>query len=107
MNNLLEYCGFEPSEIESELPRVERAFAKLGITAEDIDIGKRRLFKYYDMELKGLRKIFRLCLKEFVDSLLLKEEGKNKTHLRFHGAGYRYYWHSAQISIRTGLFYTS
>ena len=76
MIELLTLCGFEPQEIESELPRVEKAFNKLGITAGDIEQGKQRLAKYYDIELKGVRKAFRLCVRELVDSLLLKEEGK-------------------------------
>ena len=87
MMKLLEYCGFETSEIESELPRVQKAFAKLGITTEDIEQGKKRLVKYYDMELMGLRKIFRLCLKELVNSLLLKEEGKQKIIYGFMAPG--------------------
>ena len=57
MIELLKLCGFEAHDIESELPRVEKAFTKLGITSEDIERGKQRLTKYYDMELKGVRKI--------------------------------------------------
>ncbi len=76
MNELLKLCGFEPSEIEAELPRIEKAFKKLGITAADIDRGKQRLTKYYDVELKGVRKVLRLCVRELVDAMLLKEEGK-------------------------------
>lgn len=78
MIELLKLCGFNAQEIESELPRVEKVFNKLGITAEDIARGKQRLIKYYDMELEGVRKVFRLCLRELVDSVLAREEGKTK-----------------------------
>jgi benzoyl-CoA reductase/2-hydroxyglutaryl-CoA dehydratase subunit BcrC/BadD/HgdB len=78
MNELLKLCGYEEAEIETELPRVEKAFSKLGLKAKDIEMGKQRLHKYYDMELKGVRKIFRLFLLEFVDSILVREEGKTR-----------------------------
>jgi len=43
MIELLKMCGFEADEAKSELPRIEKAFNKLGITAEDIERGKQRL----------------------------------------------------------------
>jgi benzoyl-CoA reductase/2-hydroxyglutaryl-CoA dehydratase subunit BcrC/BadD/HgdB len=76
MIELLKMCGFNEWEIESELPRVEKAFNKLGITVEDIEKGKQRLNKYYDVELKGVRKALRLIVRELVDALLVREEGK-------------------------------
>jgi benzoyl-CoA reductase/2-hydroxyglutaryl-CoA dehydratase subunit BcrC/BadD/HgdB len=78
MIELLKLCGFKPKEIESELPRVEKAFNRLGITAEDIQRGKQRLHKYYDIELEGVRKAFRLIVLEIVDIMLAREEGKTK-----------------------------
>jgi hypothetical protein len=75
---LLRLCGYEAQEIESDLPRVEKAFNRLGITAEDIERAKQRLNKYYDMELKGVRKMLRLCIQELVNWTLAKEEGKTK-----------------------------
>lgn len=87
MIELLKLCGFEAQEIKSELPRVEKAFHKLGITAEDIKRGKQRLNKYYDIELKGVRKMFRLILRELVGALLAKEEGKKKLLYGFMATG--------------------
>lgn len=78
MIELLKLCGFEAHEIELELPRVKKVFNKLGITAEDIEQGKQRLNKYYDIELKGVRKILRLCVGELVNLVLAREEGKTK-----------------------------
>jgi len=43
MIELLKLCGFQEQEIEAELPRVDKAFAKLGINTEDIERGKQRL----------------------------------------------------------------
>jgi benzoyl-CoA reductase/2-hydroxyglutaryl-CoA dehydratase subunit BcrC/BadD/HgdB len=78
MIELLKLCGFEVNEIESELPRVKEVLNRIGITREDIERGKQRLNHYYDMDLQGVRKIFRVYLKELLDSVLAREEGKKK-----------------------------
>jgi benzoyl-CoA reductase/2-hydroxyglutaryl-CoA dehydratase subunit BcrC/BadD/HgdB len=78
MFELLELCGFESHELESELPRIKKAFDVLGINAEDIERGKKRLNKYYDIELKGFRKVLRLIVKELVNALLVREESNKK-----------------------------
>jgi benzoyl-CoA reductase/2-hydroxyglutaryl-CoA dehydratase subunit BcrC/BadD/HgdB len=88
MMELLRLCGFEAQDIESDLPRIEKTFHKLGITAEDIERGKQRLNKYYDTELKGVRKILRLLVKELVNSVLAREEGKKKIIYGFMGSNY-------------------
>jgi len=36
--------------------------------------GQQRLRKYYDMELQSVRKVFRLCLREFVDLVLARKK---------------------------------
>jgi len=87
MIELLKLCGFEDNELETELPRVEKVFRRLGITDEDIERGKQRLAKYYDIELKGLRKVFRLIMLELVDGLLAKEGGKKKVIYGFMAPG--------------------
>ena len=78
MIELLELCGYEGPEIQQELPRVKKAFDKTGIDAADIENGKQRLRLYYDLELRGIRRVIRLCVKEFVDSVLVREEGRTK-----------------------------
>ena len=78
MLEMLALCGYEDHEMEPELPRVKKAFARLGITNEDISRGKERLNTYYDIELKGVRKIIGLFLREMVNITLAKEEGKKK-----------------------------
>jgi len=88
MNELLKLCGFTQQEIESELPRINRAFNKLGITAEDIERGKQRLHKYYEVELKGIRKALRLIIRELVDALLVRDEGAKKVIYGFMAPGF-------------------
>ena len=83
MIELLGLCGFEPNEVKSALPRIEKAFNKVGITAIDIEHGKERLNKYYDIELEGLRKIFKLNMLEMVDMILAREEGKKEVVFGF------------------------
>jgi benzoyl-CoA reductase/2-hydroxyglutaryl-CoA dehydratase subunit BcrC/BadD/HgdB len=78
MIELLKLCGFTEDDINTELPRVERAFERLNITAADIENGKQRLTKYYDIKLEGVRKAFRLCMLELVNLMLAREEGKKK-----------------------------
>jgi hypothetical protein len=88
VNELLKLCGYEDAEIEKELPRVKKAFAKLGLGAEDIDLGKQRLHKYYDVELKGVRKALRLIVRELVNALLVRDEGVKKVIYGFMAPGF-------------------
>jgi len=78
MIDLLRLCGFEEYEFKTEIPRIEKAFGRLGITHEDIERGKQRLNKYYDMELSGVRRAIGLCVKEVVNTVLAREDGKTK-----------------------------
>jgi benzoyl-CoA reductase/2-hydroxyglutaryl-CoA dehydratase subunit BcrC/BadD/HgdB len=88
MIELLKLCGFKEQDIGTELPRVEKAFNRLGITAKDIERGKQRLSKYYDIELEGVRKALRLCVLELVNSVLAKDEGKTKILYGFMAPGF-------------------
>lgn len=88
MIELLELCGFRKQEIEAELPRIEKAFDRLGITSEDIERAKQRLRKYYAIELKGIRKVLRLCVREVVSTVLAREEGKKKIIYGFMAPGW-------------------
>ena len=88
MIELLKLCGFEANELESELPRIERTFNRVGITSEDIEQAKQRLAKYYDTELQGVRKMLRLYLQELVNLVLAREEGKKKIIYGFMSPGF-------------------
>ena len=78
MLEMLTLCGYENHEMEFELPRIQKAFSKLGITDEDIARGKQRLATYYDTDLMGVRKMLGLFVRELVNITLAKEEGKKK-----------------------------
>ena len=88
MIELLKRCGFEADEIQSELPRVKKAFNRLGITVEDIERGKQRLDKYYDMRLQGVRKAFGFCMRDVVNMVLAREDGKKKILYGFMSPGF-------------------
>jgi benzoyl-CoA reductase/2-hydroxyglutaryl-CoA dehydratase subunit BcrC/BadD/HgdB len=103
MNELLKLCGFETQEIEVELLRIQRAFDRLGITTEDIERGKQRLTKYYDVELEGIRKALRLCVREVIDSVLAREEGKKGIFYGFMAPGFETIG-SALVSISKEVF---
>jgi hypothetical protein len=88
MIELLNLCGYEAHEAESELPRVKKAFDKLGISDGDIERGKQRLAKYYDMKLQGVRKVFGLCMRDLINTVLAREEGKKKILYGFMSPGF-------------------
>ena len=74
MKELLGMCGFEPEEMEIEMPRIKRAFDKLNLNAADMDVGKERLTKYYELDLMGFRKILKVYIREMVNAALAGEE---------------------------------
>jgi benzoyl-CoA reductase/2-hydroxyglutaryl-CoA dehydratase subunit BcrC/BadD/HgdB len=73
---LLKLCGFETDEINTQLPRIQRVFTKLGINSDDIELGKQRLNKFYDIKLSGVRGMFRLYILRLADMVLARDEGK-------------------------------
>ena len=75
-DELLKLCGYEPQEIERERPRIEKTLEKLELTSDDIARGEKRINKYFDIELKGVRKVLGVWLKGLVDLILAKEERK-------------------------------
>ncbi|MBN1190911.1 MAG: 2-hydroxyacyl-CoA dehydratase [Dehalococcoidales bacterium] len=82
-SEFLKLCGFEPEQINKEEPRIERAFGILGIDDSDIERAKAKLIKYFDVELPGMRKVMGLWLKELVDMVLAREEGKKIIYVSY------------------------
>jgi len=78
MLELLELCGFDPGERQVQLPRMQEAFARLGLSEDDIQTAKERLHTYYDMELSGVRRMMGVLLKDMTDIVLLRDEGARK-----------------------------
>jgi hypothetical protein len=88
MRELLTLCGFETHEIEAELPRIEKAFQKLGLTSADIERGKQRITEYYDIKLQGIRKALGLMLRDVVNTVLAREDGKKKVIVGYMSPGF-------------------
>lgn len=82
-SEFLNLCGFEPEELDKETPRIERAFQILGINDEDVDRAKAKIKKYLDIELLGMRKVLGIWLKELVDMVLAREEGKKVIYVSY------------------------
>ena len=72
----LELCGFEEEEMTEEAPRVERAFDILELGPPDLDRAMERIDEYWDLELLAIRKSLGMWIKELVDLVLAKKEGK-------------------------------
>lgn len=75
-SEFLELCGFEPEEIKREMPRVERLFGRLHLGAEDIKQAEKRISENFEVQLKGVREILGVWLRELMALVLAREEGK-------------------------------
>ncbi|MDO8635515.1 MAG: 2-hydroxyacyl-CoA dehydratase family protein [Dehalococcoidia bacterium] len=75
IDKYLELCGYKPEEIKSQLPRVEKAFTILGLTDFDVERGQERISGFFDTNLRGVRRILGVLVRELVDLTLAKEEG--------------------------------
>lgn len=82
-SEFLSLCGFNPDEIKKEWPRINKAFALLEIGEEDIDRAKEKIKKYLDIELLGMRKVLGIWLKELIDMVLAREEGKKIIYVSY------------------------
>jgi len=77
---LLKLCGFEDAEIERERPRIDKAFEKLEVGAEDCKRAEDRVKKYFSLDLLGVRKCLGVWMKDLIDMVLAKEEGKKSVY---------------------------
>ena len=73
---LFKLCGFELEEIEKEKPRIEKAFQKAEIGREDIERAESRVRQYFDTTSLGVRKSLGIWMKQLIDLVLAREEGK-------------------------------
>jgi len=80
---LLKLCGYDDQEIETERPRVEKAFKKLGLGPEDIERGENRTRKLFDTSLEGMRMSLGIWMKELIDLTLSKDEGKKIVYANY------------------------
>ena len=79
--------GFDPVEVEKELPRIKKAFAKLGVTTEDLRICQKRLSEALDLSLVGVRKCLQVFFNETVNLVLAGEEHEKILYTTLPGGG--------------------
>jgi len=82
-SEFLSLCGFEPEEIQREARRIRKAFNILDISDEDVGRARAKIEKYLDIELLGMRKVLGLWMKELVDMVLAKDEGKKVIYVSY------------------------
>jgi len=82
-DELLTLCGFEQEEIEEERPRIEKAFERLGIGPEDMDTADTWVRHHHEVTLQGVRKLLGAWLKELIDVVLARDEGKKIVYFGF------------------------
>lgn len=76
LNEILTLCGFDATDVENERPRIEKALMTANINQEDLERAHNRILDFFDTELIGIRKILGIYLRQFVDLVLAREEGK-------------------------------
>jgi len=82
-DELLKLCGFENEEINRERPRVEEAFRRLEIGPEDMEPAQNWVSQNHDVALVGVQKLLGAWLKELIDLVLAKDEGKKTLYYGF------------------------
>ena len=82
-DELLEVCGFTVEEIDQERYRIEKAFRKLELGPEDMARAVTWVSYNHDVELAGVRMMLGIWLKELIDLVLAKDEGKKLVYFGF------------------------
>jgi len=78
MRELLALCGFDEQGNTAFLPRVQQVFTRMGLTATDVERAKTRMTTYYDMDLRGIRKLMGLLLKDFCNIVCMRDDGRQR-----------------------------
>src|SRR4030042_6808397 len=82
-DGLCKLCGFKDAEIEGERARMDKTFARLGIGPDDMDTAESWVRQNHDVTLKGVRKLLGAWLKELIDLVLARDEGKKIVYYGF------------------------
>ena len=82
-DELLELCGFETEEINRERTRIEKVFQRLELRPEDMESAESWVRQNHDIELRGVRKILAIWLKELFDLVLARDEDKKIVYFGF------------------------
>jgi benzoyl-CoA reductase/2-hydroxyglutaryl-CoA dehydratase subunit BcrC/BadD/HgdB len=78
MLEFLDMCGFGEEEKRTQFPRLQEAFARLGLNHEDIERGKSRMTTFYDMDLQGVRRLIGVLVKDLCNIVLMRDEGRDR-----------------------------
>ena len=82
-DDLLRICGFQDQEIRDEGTRIEKAFERLGIGPDDMDMAEGWTRENHDVGLEGVRRLLGAWLRELIDMVLAKDEGKKVFYYGF------------------------
>jgi len=82
-DDLLQLCGWEVEEIDQERPRIEKTFQRLELGPEDMETAMSWVRQNHDVTLMGVRKLLGAWLKELIDLILAKDEGKKIVYYSF------------------------
>ena len=82
-DDLFRLCGFEEEEIVEERPRIEKSLERLGIGPEDMETADHWVRQNHDVTLTGVRKLLGAWLKEMIDVVLARDEGKKIVYFGF------------------------
>ena len=82
-DGLLKLCEFEDEEILTETPRIDKAFRRLELGPEDFEKAEKWVKQVHEVELRGVRRILGVWIKELVDLVLAKDEGKKVVYYGF------------------------
>ena len=80
---LLKICGFEGEEIDRERSRIEKAFERFEIGPDDMPAAENWVMQNHDVQLLGVRRLLGAWLKELIDLVLAKDEGKKVVYYGF------------------------
>ncbi len=82
-DELFKLCGFEDGELNSERQRIEATLERLELGPEDMERADLWVRQYHDISLEGVRKLLGAWLKELIDLVLAKEDGKKVVYFGF------------------------
>jgi hypothetical protein len=82
-DELFKLCGFEDEEIKNERHRIEASFERLGIGPEDTERADSWVRQNHDVSLEGVRKLLGAWLKELIDLVLSRDDGKKIVYFGF------------------------
>ena len=82
-DELFKLCGYEDEEIEADRNRINITLERLEISPADIPMADEWVRQNHDVSLKGVRKLLGAWLKELVDLVLAKDEGKKIVYFGF------------------------